>query len=231
MSETASAATELASQYAAQVTGDLERNAREQERLNSEIADLQEQLAALRRDHSVLVTIQQALGATRAPAEETGAPDTAAVPSPRRKPAPAEGTGGKRTRAKKPAAQQRRTAKKVPSAGGSATEPTARSTAKSTARSAKNTAKKPGAPTLGELILGVLSQRTEPRSAAEVATALGEAHPDRPVKTTVVRNTLENLVARNQVQRTKQGSSVFYTVSEAAPAAATTDETPSAKAE
>ncbi|MCZ9347983.1 hypothetical protein NGM37_60970 [Streptomyces sp. TRM76130] len=228
MSETASTATELASQYAAQVTGDLERNAQEQERLSSEIVNLQEQLAALQRDHSVLVNIQQALGATRAPAEETVAPDPASVPSPRKKPTPTEGTGGKRTRAKKPAAQQRRTAKNAASAGESATEPTARSAAKP---SAKTAVRKPGAPTLGELILGVLSQRTEPRSAAEVATALGEAHADRPVKITVVRNTLENLVARNQVQRTKQGSSVYYTVSETAPAAAPADEAPSAKAE
>ncbi|MBT2409935.1 hypothetical protein J7I94_05090 [Streptomyces sp. ISL-12] len=228
MSETASTATELASQYAAQVTGDLERNAKEQERLSSEITTLQEQLAALQRDHSVLVNIQQALGSTRTPAEETVAPDTAAVPSPRKKSTPAEGTGGKQTRAKKSAPQQRKAEKKAPPAGKSAAKPAARTAAKSATKSA---AKKPAAPTLGELILGVLAEQTEPRSAAEVATALGEAHADRTVKTTVVRNTLENLVARNQVQRTKQGSSVFYTVSEAAPAAAPADEAPSEKAE
>ena len=34
--------------------------------------------------------------------------------------------------------------------------------------------------------------------------------PDRGIKNTVVRTTLENLVARGQAQRTKQGSSVYY---------------------
>ncbi|MFK0118010.1 hypothetical protein [Streptomyces sp. NPDC090994] len=238
MSETASTATELASQYAAQVTGDLERNAKEQERLSSEITTLQEQLAALQRDHSVLVNIQQALGSTRAPVGEAVASDTAAVPSPRKKSAPAEGAGGKRSRAKKAAPQQRKAEKKAPSAGAgkSAAEPAAKTAAKTAARtgaraSAKTAVKKPAAPTLGELILGVLAEQAEPRSAAEVATALGEAHTDRTVKTTVVRNTLENLVARNQVQRTKQGSSVFYTVSETTPVAAPAEEAPSEKAE
>ena len=31
------------------------------------------------------------------------------------------------------------------------------------------------------------------------------------MRTTVVRNTLEGLVAKQQAQRTKQGSSVYYT--------------------
>jgi hypothetical protein len=232
MSETASTATELASQYAAQVTGDLERNTKEQERLSGEITALQEQLAGLQRDHSVLVNIQQALGSTRAPLEEPAAPDTAAVPAPRKKPAPAAGTEGKRTRAKKSTPQQGKAEKKAPAAGKAAAAPAAKSTTKATPKSApKAAAKKPAAPTLGELILGVLAEQKEPRSAAEVATALSEAHADRPAKTTVVRNTLENLVARNQVQRTKQGSSVFYTVSEAAQAATPADEAPAEKAE
>ncbi|MFV5997980.1 hypothetical protein ACNPQM_37810, partial [Streptomyces sp. NPDC056231] len=44
--------------------------------------------------------------------------------------------------------------------------------------------------------------------------ALAQAHPDRGVKTTVVRTTLEGLVAKSQAQRTKQGSSVFYTAAD-----------------
>ncbi|MEU5227489.1 hypothetical protein AB0G55_33560, partial [Streptomyces toyocaensis] len=70
-------------------------------------------------------------------------------------------------------------------------------------------------PKLVELVRRHLSEQNEPRSAAEVAGALTEAHPERTIRTTVVRSTLEGLVARNQAQRTKQGSSVFYTVSEA----------------
>ncbi|MFG2133188.1 hypothetical protein ACGFNV_36205 [Streptomyces sp. NPDC048751] len=56
-----------------------------------------------------------------------------------------------------------------------------------------------------------LAEQSEPRSAAEVAAALGQAHPERAIKTNVVRTTIEGLVAKSQAQRTKQGASVFYT--------------------
>ncbi|MEU3415233.1 hypothetical protein ABZ760_28920 [Streptomyces sp. NPDC006658] len=70
----------------------------------------------------------------------------------------------------------------------------------------------PAQPTLVELVRRYLTEQKEPRSAAEVAEALGRAHPERAVQTKVVRTTLENLVARNGAHRSKQGSSVFYTV-------------------
>ncbi|MFD0319102.1 hypothetical protein [Streptomyces flavalbus] len=66
-------------------------------------------------------------------------------------------------------------------------------------------------PTLVALIRDYLAEQPEPCSAAEIATALGEAHPDRVIKTTVVRTTLESLVARSAALRLKQGHSVFYT--------------------
>ncbi|MEU9554119.1 hypothetical protein [Streptomyces fumanus] len=226
MTETANPATEIASQYATQVSDDLDRNTKEQERLTAEIAALQEQLAALQRDHSVLVNIRQALAGTAelvgaalpAPRTEAEAPETGATATeaPATE-APADeapeagsagGTRGKKSRAKKSAPAQRRTAKKAPAG-------------KAPAKSPAKGGKKAGAPTLGELILGVLTEQTEPRSAAEVATALNEAHPERQVKTTVARNTLESLVAKNQVQRSKQGTSVYYTAP-AAPASAGT---------
>ncbi|MEU6366459.1 hypothetical protein ABZ876_12090 [Streptomyces sp. NPDC046931] len=53
MSETTTVGTELTSQYAAQVTSDLERNAKEQQRISAEIAALQEQLP---RSHSRTAT-------------------------------------------------------------------------------------------------------------------------------------------------------------------------------
>ncbi|MFE6554245.1 BlaI/MecI/CopY family transcriptional regulator [Streptomyces sp. NPDC004096] len=62
-----------------------------------------------------------------------------------------------------------------------------------------------------ELVRRHLTEQGEPRSAAEVATALETAYAERDIKTAVVRTTLENLVAKNQAQRTKQGSSVYYT--------------------
>jgi DNA-binding transcriptional regulator PaaX len=39
---------------------------------------------------------------------------------------------------------------------------------------------------------------------------IAQNHPDRTVKITVVRATLEALVAQGRVRRTKQGRSVFY---------------------
>ncbi|MFF7920707.1 hypothetical protein ACFZDP_06000 [Streptomyces mirabilis] len=190
--------TELTSQYIAQVTGDLERNAKEQERVGAEIEALQEQLLALRHDHTVLVNMQDALGG---PGSTPGA-EAAAAPSvphqvsaePKQsKGKKAAATGAKKTAPKKPAAKA--------------------SSVKASTAAAK--------PTLVELIRGHLEKQTEPRSAAEVTTALTQAHPDRSVKTTVVRTTLEGLVAKSHAHRTKQGSSVFYTTavtSEPAPA-------------
>jgi hypothetical protein len=195
MSESTTATTELTSQYAAQVANDLERNAKEQERISTDIATLQEQLAALQHDHSVLVNVQQALGLSPTPVAPAATPSSSTVPTPRKK-TPGEPGAGKQKRVKKADAGQVRTAAK-------------KSDAKKPAD--KATAPKTAQPTLVELVRSHLTEQGEPRSAAEVATALGQAHPERGIKTTVVRTTLEALVAKNQAQRSKQGASVFYT--------------------
>ncbi|MFE9728597.1 hypothetical protein ACFYQ5_34725 [Streptomyces sp. NPDC005794] len=65
-------------------------------------------------------------------------------------------------------------------------------------------------PTLVDLVCSHLSGQPEPRSAGEVSTDIAESHPERPVKLTVVRATLEALVAQGRVSRSKQGRSVFY---------------------
>ncbi|MFJ8061047.1 hypothetical protein [Streptomyces sp. NPDC096142] len=48
-------------------------------------------------------------------------------------------------------------------------------------------------PTLVELIRRHLAEQNEPRSAAEISTALSQAHPERDIKTKVVRVTTEGL--------------------------------------
>ncbi|MGW2722399.1 hypothetical protein [Streptomyces sp. NPDC001492] len=194
MSESTTGTTELTSQYIARVTDDLEHNLKEQERVGAEIAALQEQLTALQQDHTVLVNMQQALGITEAPAEPAVTPESTAVPSPRQK-SSAEPSGRRRAR-KATAAQASPTARKT-----AAKKPAAK-----TAAAAKTTQ-----PTLVELIRRHLADQSEPRSAAEISDTLGQAHPERGIKTKVVRVTLEGLVAKSQAQRTKQGSSVFYT--------------------
>ncbi|MFF0050780.1 hypothetical protein [Streptomyces sp. NPDC005498] len=71
---------------------------------------------------------------------------------------------------------------------------------------------RPVVPTLGELVLDVLRERPVQASAGQIAAAVNEADPGRQVKTTVARNTLEILVGRKQVRRTKQGISVLYAI-------------------
>ncbi|OQR63380.1 hypothetical protein B6E66_13595 [Streptomyces maremycinicus] len=195
MSENVSA-TELTSQYTAQVTADLERNTKEQERLSAEIAALQEQLAAQQRDHTVLVSIQQAIGAAPVSAEPSTLPASAPVPVPApRATKKTRGSGAsKRAQAKKTAPAPRRAKADKPASPKAEPEKTVQ-------------------PTLVELIRGHLNEQSEPRSAAEIAASLGQTHPDRSVKTTVVRTTLEGLVAKSQAQRSKQGTSVFYAAS------------------
>lgn len=191
MSEAHLQSTELTSQYSAQVAGDLERNLKEQERLGGELEALQAQLAALQHDHSVLLNIQQALGIPSAVAAP-GAGSVAAVPTPRKKTSAASGSDTQ-TSAKK------------------STTPTRRRTG---AKSASKAAATQTVPKLVDLIREHLASQNEPRSAAEIATALGQQYPERTIKATVVRTTLEGLVAKARAQRSKQGASVFYTASD-----------------
>ncbi|MER5227793.1 BlaI/MecI/CopY family transcriptional regulator [Streptomyces flaveus] len=196
MSEVESATTELKTQYAAQVAADLERNAKEQERIGAEVSVLQEQLLALQRDHALLVNLQQALSG-ESPADAGAGSDETVTPAPsvpRQAPAGPAPAGQKKAAAPKPG--------KTP--------------AKSPGTKAPTTGVKQ--PTLGELIRTHLGRQSEPRSSAEISTGLAQAHPDRDIKPKVVRTTVEGLVAKGHVHRTKQGKSVYYTASGTAPA-------------
>ncbi|CAM5698711.1 Regulatory protein OS=Streptomyces alboniger OX=132473 GN=CP975_01000 PE=4 SV=1 [Streptomyces alboniger] len=203
MSEVQANAAGVQGQYAAQVASDLEANRKEQERIGAEVAALTEQLQVLENDHSLLVNMQQALGANGTGGAPAG---TAKKESSRAKAAPKSQQSAKKTS----------TPRKKKSAATPPAKPAGKSTIKATTKStaAKATPKVPAArtpePTLGELIRDHLAKQSEPRSSAEIASALTEAHPDRTIKTTVVRTTVEKLVAKSQVQRTRQGSSVFY---------------------
>jgi hypothetical protein len=198
MSETAPGTTELTFQYGTQVAGDLERNLKEQERLSGEIEALQGQLAALQHDHAVLLNIQQVLDIPT-PAGSTAMPPGATVPAPRKKAAAPDKRAGTRK----------------------STAPAGKKTGKKTAAKASTIR---SGPSLVDLVRGHLADQKEPRSAAEISTALGRQYPDRTIKATVVRTTLEGLVARNQAQRTKQGASVFYTSPDASEPAAHTED-------
>jgi hypothetical protein len=241
MTETPSETTDLKAQYTAQVAADLERNAKEQERLRGEIESLQEQLRNLQQDHSVLANVQQALGFV-APEPAPVTEEVVAAPVPRQKSATGS-QAAKRTRAKKaqqaaPPQNAKQTKKPAATKAAAPKPAAAKTTAAKTAapKSAttktatktvtgktaapktaapKSSAPKKDQPTLVELIRLHLTEQSEPRSAAEVAAALTQAHPDRRIQTNVVRTTLEGLVAKSNAQRSRQGSSVYYTAPDA----------------
>ncbi|MFF7859145.1 BlaI/MecI/CopY family transcriptional regulator [Streptomyces sp. NPDC007904] len=134
-----------------------------------------------------------------APAKQTGAKKTTARKSAGRKP-----TAAKKPTAKKTAAEQGPAAKKAPMA--------------------KRAAARDGEPSLGELLLAVLDKHAgQPRTASEVVGDLKREYPERARDVNTVRNTLERLVAKSRVERTKQKNTVLYTVvAESAPAAGDT---------
>ncbi|MFB7999351.1 hypothetical protein ACFC4G_41930 [Streptomyces sp. NPDC056002] len=181
----------VTSQYATQVAQDLELNTKEQERISAELSALQAQLRILQDDQNVLHSIQKTLGGRplAAPTTSKPLPQQASGKNTTARPAPSK-TAAKAPNAKKTTAQ----AKKAKAQGA---KPKAATTS--------------AQPTLIALIRTHLDQQKEPRSAAEVTSALVQAHPQRTIKSTVVRTTLENLVAKSQAHRSKQGASVLYT--------------------
>ncbi|PVC80825.1 hypothetical protein [Streptomyces sp. CS014] len=166
--------------YVQRVADDLSANRSDQERVRSELARLQDELVRLEDSEQVLTKMQDVLGGT-----------------------PKQG------------AKQRKGSKgaSVPAARGSNRKTAAgKSTAAAGRKASKKTVspKKASEPTWLELTTAYLGGQSEPRSAAEVAASLSEAHPERTAQVTVVRNTLEHGVAQGLLERSKQGRSVFY---------------------
>ncbi|MCC4319433.1 hypothetical protein [Streptomyces malaysiensis] len=192
--------TSLKSQYTAQITADLERNTAEHERLSTEITSLQRQLSALETNRALLLNMRQTLGDEAA----GDVPENTDVSS------SANGSSAVRKSAETPAPRKPKRKTGTTGTGEKQAEP---------GKSRSNRVRKAGGATLGDLIRDDLTQHSEPRSAAEVTTTLTQALPDREIKATVVRSTLEALVAKGQAHRTKQQRAVFYsaTAPEAAP--------------
>ncbi|MBT2490996.1 hypothetical protein J7E96_21245 [Streptomyces sp. ISL-96] len=184
----------LQTQYAQQVDTDLERNTKEQERITAEVAALQDQLAALQKDHELLVSMQAALGTShvkKARASKVAKP-------------------AKTAKAGKAAAAA--PAVTVPAARRAKANPGTDKRSRKTAESNTGAKANKTSPPLRELVVAVLAKHEEPRSAAEVTQELAQAHPERTLSVTVVRNALEASVAKNQSERTKQQKSVYYRV-------------------
>ncbi|WP_329167865.1 hypothetical protein OG939_35780 [Streptomyces sp. NBC_01685] len=191
MSEVAEASTVTAS-YAQKVTQDLAVTRSEQERVRAELTRLQDELRQLEESEQVLVKVQVVLADASGSASGQNK-KKASVPSARR--------------GKASAAQVKASGKAKSSKAG----------AKTAAKEAAP-AKDGSEETWAALASGYLTVQGEPKSAAEVTAALSEAHPQRKVQATVVRNALEQGVARGLLERSKQGRSVYYTPAATVPA-------------
>ncbi|WP_190024411.1 hypothetical protein [Streptomyces hiroshimensis] len=176
----------IQAQYAAQFAADLEKNEKEQEVLRARLKTLETEHAWLSGMRGSLAGEQGASG------EEAGASG---------RPGGAAAAGGvpRARQGKKPAASPGRR------------KQTAQAGRAGTGQAPGTRARRGDGPTLGELVLGVLSRHGQPRMVSEVVKELGEAHPERVVSGPVVRSTVEALVAKGRLERERKQGSVFYT--------------------
>ncbi|MFD3682461.1 hypothetical protein [Streptomyces sp. NPDC058613] len=200
-------ATRVEDGYAQQISGDLAANHAAQEQARAELLRLQEELGQLEDSEKVLVKMQNALGVSAkpvsAPAAKRGT-KRAAVPSAR---SASRGAG-------KAAEPRTAAAAKPPRARKAAVK----DAVKKEAVKKEAVKKEAVGPSWLDLVTAAVAGQSEPKSVGEVADAVGAAHPGRKVQPTIIRNTLEQGVARGLLERSKQGRSVYYTRVAAAPA-------------
>ncbi|MCF3136974.1 hypothetical protein [Streptomyces olivochromogenes] len=208
-------AATIQDKYAGRFASELEANRGEQESLRVRLEQLQAEEEVLLRLQSALAAVTAGPGsavsgaaeaAVTEPQDLTHAPEEAAVPQPRHQETSSPGASAKKSTVKR-TAPARKAAKKT--------------TAKDPAD--KSAADKAAEPSLGDLLKQILDRHPgQPRTAAEVTSELEKEYPERARNTTIVRNTLERLVAKSAVERTKQKSTVLYTSQGAAAADSTT---------
>ncbi|MET9324125.1 hypothetical protein ABZX75_28740 [Streptomyces sp. NPDC003038] len=188
---TATHTAHIKDDYAQQIASDLSANQAAQEQTRTELQRLQEELSRLEDNEKVLLKMREALG----------------IPS-KSESAQVTKRGAKRTSV--PAARSASPAgKKAVAAKSTAADKASRPRA--TAAKAESGKKDESGQTWLELVTAVIAGQTEPKSAAEVTDVVSATHPERNVQATVIRNALEQGVARGLLERSKQGRSVYYT--------------------
>ncbi|MGW4231155.1 hypothetical protein ACWEF9_17970 [Streptomyces sp. NPDC004980] len=193
MSEVASA-FKVTAGYTQKVAEDLAVNKQEQERVRAELTRLQGELLQLEESEQVLAKMQDVLvGAGESDAGQGKDRKKASIPAARR---------GKGVTGQQKAPRRAKSPEKADSEAPAGKAAPARGA---------------GEETWAVLAGSYLAGQNEPKSAAEVSAALAEAHPRRKVQATVVRNALEQGVARGLLERSKQGRSVYYSPVAAAP--------------
>ncbi|WP_331747948.1 hypothetical protein OIA45_45735 (plasmid) [Streptomyces chartreusis] len=189
--------TQIQERYAPQLAADLEKNLAAQKRLREEEAWLRTALGSM---PEASVRRKDAPNTTPTP-EDSATVQAAPFPQPRQQEDSTEPqlAGSNLVRSK---GVTNATAKK--------TRPTTTARRSSTPRQAS---RRSGGPTLGELVLTILSKTPdEPRTTTEVTEDLAREYPDRARDANNVRNALEALVAKSLIERTKQKKTVHYTV-------------------
>ncbi|SNT48085.1 hypothetical protein [Actinacidiphila glaucinigra] len=198
--------TTIQDRYATRLAEDLESNAKEQEAVREQVAELQARLTRLEDERAWLTRLEGTVAtggpdatAREEPAEEEPAEEVPVVAAPvveapaavaARAPQEGKARAVPRPRARKPAAgaKSRKAGKKAAPA------------------------EEKEKPTLRGLVADVLADDNEPRMVSEFVDALAKRHPDRSAPTApVVRNALEALVAKGLAERSRRQGSVFYT--------------------
>ncbi|MGC5360241.1 hypothetical protein ACPXCE_00920 [Streptomyces sp. DT24] len=181
-------ATTLRSRYVEQAASDLAENRRQQQQLTEKIELLRQEETLL---SDILILAERF----------EGSPDTAHIPRQAQNESAAAPGGATPRRKARVKVSGPRSKKSTTKAG--------------TKTGAKTGAKgKPSHPLLGHIFMDLLAEHNEPRLAKELREELLEKHPDRRPTPQVVRNTLEALVAKGNIQRHKQQRSVMYSVVE-----------------
>ncbi|WP_331725928.1 hypothetical protein [Streptomyces sp. NBC_00470] len=205
--------TPIQDDYVQRFTDDLANTRKEQEEVTAQISGLRERLEQLRTDEAWLTQVLQGMpaagGSTKVPAPAqpaSGETTAAAVPDQvepaRETPTPAKSgaTPGqsKKSTGKSPVkktATAKTATKPIPAPTGAAKKTTAKAK-----------------PALHELVLKILlAAPGEPHVTSEVHKKVTKEHPERNASGQMVRNSLDTLVKRKLVEKTKQKSSAMYT--------------------
>ncbi|POX58093.1 hypothetical protein C3492_39670 [Streptomyces sp. Ru62] len=121
-------------------------------------------------------------------------------------------TTAKKTSTTKKATPKKTTAAKAPAKEAPAKEASAEQTTVGQGPGKKTGGKKADGPALHELVLLLLLKSAgHPHTVREVFDAVKAAHPERATSVQTVRNTLELLVKKGRIERSRQQKAVMYT--------------------
>lgn len=171
----------ITEQYASKIAADLEANRAEQESIDEQLQTLSARKDQLVQDEKALQSMRQALSSTPAPS--------------------ARDERGRKAKT---------TSARVPSSRTSGETASSKGNGKPKAKKKAARERQQG-PTLRERVKSYLIQQDrDPKSIRDISVALSEAHPTRTFTHQLVRNAAETLVRTGEVERLRQGSSVYY---------------------